>query len=44
MKRIAPESGPCDPFSAHRFYGREPQTVDAISAWMLNKPFAQSID
>lgn len=39
-----PESGPCDPYSAHGFYGREAETVDAISAWMLNKPFSRSIE
>jgi hypothetical protein len=38
------ESGPCDPFSAHGYYGREPVTVDAIAAWMLNRPFARSIE
>jgi hypothetical protein len=38
------ESGPCDPFSAHGYFGREAETVDAISAWMLKKPFAKSID
>lgn len=38
------ESGPCDPFSAHGFFGREAATVDAISAWMLNKPFARTIE
>ncbi len=40
----APESGPCDPFSPHGFFGKEAQTVDAISAWMLNKTFARSIE
>ncbi len=38
------ESGPCDPYSAHGFFGREPETVDAISAWMLKKPFARNIE
>jgi hypothetical protein len=37
------ESGPCDPFAQHGFYGREPETVDAIAAWMLGKPFAKDI-
>ena len=35
------ESGPCEPFSAHGYFGREPQTVDAIAAWMLKRPFAK---
>ncbi|HYD57530.1 MAG TPA: hypothetical protein VEB41_11530 [Burkholderiales bacterium] len=38
------ESGPCDPLSPHGFYGREAPTVDAISAWMLGKPFARNIE
>jgi hypothetical protein len=38
------ESGPCDPFSAHGYFGREVETVDAISAWMVNKPFARTIE
>jgi hypothetical protein len=37
------ESGPCDPFAQHGFYGKEPETVDAIAAWMLGKPFAREI-
>jgi hypothetical protein len=40
----APESGPCDPFSPHGYFGREAETVDAISAWMLKKPFARNIE
>jgi hypothetical protein len=39
-----PESGPCDPLSAHGFYGKEAETVDAISAWMLKKPFPRTIE
>ena len=39
-----PESGPCDPLHAHGFYGKEPETVDAIAAWMLKKPFRREID
>jgi hypothetical protein len=38
------ESGPCDPFAAHGYFGKEAETVDAISAWILNKPFAKTID
>jgi hypothetical protein len=40
----APESGPCDPFSPHGYFGKEAETVDAISAWMLKKPFARTIE
>lgn len=37
------ESHACEPLSAHGFYGVEAQTVDAIAAWMLKKPFAKEI-
>ena len=37
------ESGPCDPFAAHGYFGVEPQTVDAISAWILKKPFPTDV-
>ena len=40
----APESGPCDPFSPHGYFGREAVTVDAIAAWMLKKPYPKDID
>ena len=39
-----PESGPCDPFAAHGFFGKEPETVDAIAGWMLHKPYRKEID
>lgn len=38
------ESGPCDPRSAHGFFGKEPETVAALSAWMLGKPFQREIN
>jgi len=38
-----PETGPCDPLAPHGFYGREAETVGAIAAWMLGKPFAKEI-
>jgi hypothetical protein len=38
-----PESGPCDPLAPHGFFGKEAETVDAIAAWMLGKPFAKDI-
>ncbi len=40
----APRSGPCDPFAAHGYLGKEAQTVDAIAAWMLKKPFPKEIE
>jgi serine aminopeptidase S33 family len=39
-----PESGPCEPLAAHGFFGKEAETVDAIAAWMLKKPFRNEID
>lgn len=39
-----PESGPCDPFAPHGFFGKEAETVDAIAAWMLKKPFVTEIE
>jgi len=39
-----PESGPCEPYAAHGFFGREPETVDAMAAWMLKKPYRKDID
>ena len=37
------ESPPCEPLAAHGFYGREAETVDAIAAWILKKPFPKEI-
>ena len=39
----APEGPACEPFSQHGFLGKEPETVDAIAAWMLGKPFSKDI-
>ena len=38
-----PESGPCDPFSAHGYFGKESETVEQIVNWMLKKPFGEEI-
>jgi hypothetical protein len=38
-----PESGPCDPLAPHGFFGREAETVGAIAAWMLGKPYPKDI-
>ena len=38
-----PESTPCEPFSNHGFFGKEAETVDAIAAWMLGKPYPKEI-
>jgi pimeloyl-ACP methyl ester carboxylesterase len=39
----APESGPCDPFSAHGYFGKESETVEEIVNWMLKKPFREEV-
>jgi len=33
-----PQSGRCDAFSQHGFFGKEPETVEQIVNWMLKKP------
>jgi hypothetical protein len=38
------ESGPCEPLSAHGYFGRESRTVDAIAGWMLKRPFLREIE
>jgi Serine aminopeptidase, S33 len=39
----APQSGPCDAFSAHGYLGKEPETVEQIVNWMLKKPFRHEV-
>jgi len=39
----APESGPCDPFSAHGYFGKESETVEEIVNWMLKKSFVKEV-
>jgi Serine aminopeptidase, S33 len=39
----APESGPCDPFSAHGYFGKESETVEQIVNWVLKKPFLKEV-
>jgi hypothetical protein len=39
----APESGPCDPFSPHGYFGKESETVEQIANWMLKKPFHEEV-
>jgi hypothetical protein len=38
------ESAPCEPLSAHGYFGKEAQTVDAMAAWMLKRPFLREIE
>jgi hypothetical protein len=39
-----PQSGPCDPFAPHGFFGKEAETVDAIAGWMFKRAFPAEID
>jgi len=39
-----PKSGPCDPFSPHGFFGKEAETVQAMTQWMLGQPFVTEIE
>jgi hypothetical protein len=38
------ESAACEPFAAHGYFGKEPQTVDAMAAWMLKRPFLREVE
>ena len=38
------ESGPCEPYAAHGYFGREAETAAAIAAWMRGRPFAKDIE
>lgn len=38
------ESGPCEPLSAHGYFGKEAQTVDAMAAWMVKRSFLREIE
>jgi hypothetical protein len=39
-----PQSGPCEPLSAHGFLGREGETVRAIAGWMSGVSYASEIE
>jgi hypothetical protein len=38
-----PQSGPCDAFSQHGFFGKEAETVEQIVNWMTKKPFLETV-
>jgi pimeloyl-ACP methyl ester carboxylesterase len=38
------ESDPCEPLAAHGYFGKEAETVAAIKAWMLGRPFPKTVD
>lgn len=39
-----PLSGPCEPFAAHGYYGKEEPTVNAIVDWMLGREYPKNIE
>jgi serine aminopeptidase S33 family len=39
----APQSGPCEVFSQHNFYGKDGKTVEQIVNWMVKKPFQSEV-
>jgi poly(3-hydroxybutyrate) depolymerase len=39
----APQSGPCDPMSAHGYFGRDAPVAMAMRNWMLGREFATDI-
>jgi Serine aminopeptidase, S33 len=41
---LTPKSEPCDAFSRHGFYGKEPETVEQIVNWVLKRPFRELIE
>jgi hypothetical protein len=41
---LPPQSKPCDAMSAHGFFGREADTVEAIAKWMLKQPYPLEIN
>jgi len=38
------QSGPCEPRSAHGYYGKEAETVAAIKDWIFGRPFARVVE
>jgi pimeloyl-ACP methyl ester carboxylesterase len=38
-----PQSGPCDPQSAHGYYGKDAQVAQAMKDWMLGRDFPREI-
>ena len=40
----AAESGPCEPYAAHGYFGREAETAAAIAAWILGRSFPKDVE
>jgi hypothetical protein len=38
------ETGPCDPLSAHGYFGKEEVAVNAIKNWMFGRPYPQTAE
>jgi hypothetical protein len=38
------QSGPCDAYSQHGFFGKESETVEEMVNWMLKKPFKERVE
>jgi hypothetical protein len=38
------ESDPCEPLSAHGYFGREAETVKAMKDWMLGRAFPKTVE
>jgi len=38
------ESGECEPLSAHGYFGKEEETVNAIKNWILGKPYTRTVE
>ncbi len=38
------QSGPCEPRSAHGYFGREAETMDAIKSWIFSRPFPRVVE
>ncbi|MBI3041686.1 MAG: alpha/beta hydrolase [Betaproteobacteria bacterium] len=41
---LPPQSQPCEAMSPHGFLGKEAETVDALSKWMLKQPYPREIN
>jgi hypothetical protein len=43
-KGLPPTSNSCEAMSAHGYFGKEKEVVDAMVLWMLGKPYPKEID
>jgi hypothetical protein len=40
---LPPQSGPCEPYSQHGYFGKEAETVEQIVNWMVKRPFREQV-